>query len=113
MNSNENITKISKNKQYTKAEFLKAVSIRSNMTQVNIKKALYNILTQIEYILSKGDSISFLGFGKFSVVKRSARNGRNPQTGEPIRIDPHNIIKFSPGQVLKNAINTNDIPSQR
>ena len=73
-------------KQYTKAEFLKAVSDKTSMTQTDLDKALGGILDQLKAILAKGESVAFLGFGKFEVSERAARNGRNPQTGETIKI---------------------------
>ena len=95
-----------KPKQHTKAEFLKAVSDKTNMTQTNLDKALGGILGQIKNILAKGESIAFLGFGKFSVADRAARDGRNPQTGETLKIAASKAVKFSAGKDLKDAVNT-------
>ena len=76
------------------------------MPQTNLEKALGGILGQIKKILGKGESIAFVGFGKFSVADRAARDGRNPQTGETIKIPASKAVKFSAGQVLKDAVNT-------
>ena len=57
------------------------------------------------YANKKGDTVSLVGFGGFKVVKRKARKGRNPQTGEEINIKASNAPKFTPGQALKEAIN--------
>ena len=94
-----------KPKQYTKAEFLKAVSDKTSMTQADLDKALGGILEQIKNILAKGESIAFLGFGKFEVSERAARDGRNPQTGETIKIPASKAVKFSAGKDLKEAVN--------
>jgi DNA-binding protein HU-beta len=94
-----------KPKQYTKAEFLKAVSDKTSMTQADLDKALGGILEQIKNILAKGESIAFLGFGKFEVSERAARDGRNPQTGEKLKIPASKAVKFSSGKDLKEAVN--------
>ena len=94
-----------KPKQYTKAEFLKAVSDKTNMPQTDLEKALGGILGQIKKILGKGESIAFVGFGKFSVADRAARDGRNPQTGETLKIPASKTAKFTPGKELKEAVN--------
>jgi len=93
-----------KPKQHTKAEFLKAISDKTSMTQTDIDKALGGILGQIENILAKGESIAFIGFGKFTVSDRSARDGRNPQTGKVIKIPASKVAKFTAGQMLKDAV---------
>ena len=92
-------------KQYTKAEFLKAVSDKTSMTQADLGKALGGILGTIEDILAKGESVAFVGFGKFSVADRAARDGRNPKTGEVLKIPASKASKFSPGKELKDAVN--------
>lgn len=94
-----------KPKQHTKAEFLKAVSDKTSMTQTDLDKALGGILGQIKNILAKGESIAFLGFGKFEVSERAARDGRNPQTGEKLKIPASKAVKFSSGKDLKEAVN--------
>ena len=97
--------KNTKIKQHTKAEFLKAVSDKVDMRQADLDKALGGILGQIKHILVKGESIAFLGFGKFTVAERAARDGRNPKTGEIIKIAAAKVVKFSAGTDLKNAVN--------
>ena len=94
-----------KPKQHTKAEFLKAVSDKIDMRQTDLDKALGGMLDQLKAILSKGESIAFLGFGKFEVSERAARDGRNPQTGETIKIPASKAVKFSAGKDLKEAVN--------
>jgi DNA-binding protein HU-beta len=54
--------------------------------------------------LKKGDTVSLVGFGSFKVAKRKARKGRNPQTGEEIKIKASKTAKFTPGKSLKEAI---------
>jgi len=76
---------------------------------VNTKKeaqaAVDCVLSSISSALKKGDTVSLVGFGGFKVMKRKARKGRNPQTGEEINIKASNVPKFTPGQALKEAVN--------
>lgn len=55
--------------------------------------------------LKKGDEVAITGFGKFSVTQRAARTGRNPATGEPIKVKASKSPKFAPGQTFKQAVN--------
>jgi DNA-binding protein HU-beta len=63
------------------------------------------VLNSITSALKKGDTVTLVGFGTFKVVKRKARSGRNPQTGEEIRISASKAPKFTPGKALKDAVN--------
>ncbi len=76
---------------------------------VSIKKeaqaAVDCVLSSISNALKKGDTVSLVGFGSFKVVKRKARKGRNPQTGEEINIKASNAPKFTAGKALKEAVN--------
>jgi len=95
-----------KNKsQYNKADFIKKVSKKMNFTQSQSKEVVDVFLSSIKDILSEGGSISFVGFGKFSVINRSAREGRNPSTGEKLKISSSRAVKFSSGELLKNSVN--------
>lgn len=67
-------------------------------------KALDAVLGAIKKALKKGDKVTLIGFGTFSVAKRSARTGRNPQTGKPIKIAAKKVPKFTAGKSLKNAV---------
>ncbi|MBT4485856.1 MAG: HU family DNA-binding protein, partial [Candidatus Latescibacteria bacterium] len=62
------------------------------------------ILSNIEKALAKGDKVSLVGFGTFSVSKRAARMGRNPATGAPINIPAANVPKFKAGKKLKESV---------
>jgi len=62
------------------------------------------VLASIIKALKKGEDVTLTGFGKFSVVKRKARKGRNPQTGEEIKIKATKVPKFIPGKALKEAV---------
>ena len=74
-------------------------------TKKEAQAAVDCVLASISNALKKGDTVSLLGFGSFKVVKRKARKGRNPKTGEEINIKASNAPKFTPGQALKEAVN--------
>ncbi|HYA14682.1 MAG TPA: HU family DNA-binding protein [Syntrophales bacterium] len=67
-------------------------------------KAVDGFLGSVKKALKKGESVTLVGFGTFSVSKRAARKGRNPQTGEPIKIAAKKVPKFSAGKALKAAV---------
>ena len=62
------------------------------------------VLDSITKALKKGEPVALVGFGTFKVAKRSARNGRNPQTGKPIKIKAKKVPKFTAGKKLKEAV---------
>ena len=74
-------------------------------TKKEAQAAVDCVLLSISNALKNGDTVSLVGFGSFKVVKRKARKGRNPQTGEEIDIKASNAPKFTPGQALKEAVN--------
>jgi DNA-binding protein HU-beta len=67
--------------------------------------AVDELLAAITKALKKGDDVTLVGFGTFKVAKRKARTGRNPQTGEEIKIKATKVPKFVPGKALKEAVN--------
>jgi DNA-binding protein HU-beta len=73
-------------------------------TKKEAQEAVDCVLSSISNALKKGDTVSLVGFGSFKVVKRKARKGRNPQTGEEIDIKASNAPKFTPGKSLKEAV---------
>ncbi|MFW6334691.1 MAG: HU family DNA-binding protein [Desulfosalsimonas sp.] len=73
-------------------------------TKKEAQAAVDCVLQTITKALSKGDSVTLVGFGTFKPVKREARTGRNPQTGAPIRISARKVPKFTPGKGLKDAL---------
>ncbi len=80
-------------------EVSKAVSTKSEA-----QAAVDCILSTIKDTLKNGEPVQIAGFGSFKVVNRSARKGRNPQTGEEIQIDARAVPKFVPGKALKDAV---------
>jgi DNA-binding protein HU-beta len=74
-------------------------------TKKQAQAAVDCVLSSISNALNKGDAVSLAGFGSFKVVKRKARKGRNPVTGEEIKINAYSTPKFTPDKALKEAVN--------
>src|SRR5437588_10646111 len=90
--------------QVTKSEFVDQVADRAGLSKKNAADAVDAVLETIEDALKRGSEVSFSGFGKFSVSQRSAREGRNPATGQKIQIAASRVPKFTAGAGLKKAI---------
>ena len=90
MNKNELISAVAEEIEFTKADAAKAVD------------AVFNAITSA---LKSGDEVRLVGFGTFKVAKRKATTGRNPRTGEPIKIKASNQPKFTAGKALKEEVN--------
>jgi DNA-binding protein HU-beta len=88
-----------------KTELVEAIAKESGLTNADARKSVEAFITTVEKTLKRGDEIALTGFGKFSVVKRSARTGRNPQTGETVRIRASKAPKFTAGAGLKGVVN--------
>ena len=73
-------------------------------TKKDAQAAVDCVLSSITKALKKGDAVSLVGFGTFKVVDRKARMGRNPSTGEEIKIKASKAAKFVPGKALKDAV---------
>jgi DNA-binding protein HU-beta len=89
----------------TKAEFIDQVADRAGLSKKDASEAVDAVLETIEDALKRGSDVVFSGFGKFSVSDRAAREGRNPATGEKIKIAATKVPKFSAGAALKKAVN--------
>lgn len=88
-----------------KTQLVDAMAKKSGLTKVDAKKALDAFIETTTEALKKGDKIALVGFGTFSVTKRAARKGRNPQKPtEVINIPAKNVCKFSVGSELKDAV---------
>ncbi len=88
-----------------KAEFVGAVADAADLTKADAAKALDGIIQVIRKTLKAGDDVSLVGFGTFTVRKRAARTGRNPQTGATIKIKASKVPAFKAGKALKDALN--------
>lgn len=87
-----------------KTELIKQVAETSELTQKDASKAVDAVFDTILEALKNGDKVQLIGFGNFEVRERSARKGRNPQTGEEIEIQGGNVPAFKPGKILKDAV---------
>ena len=89
----------------TKAELVEKMANDAAISKVAAAAALNSFMDSVTKALKKKDGkVTLVGFGTFSKVRRKARKGRNPQTGEPIKIKASNVIKFRPGKNLKDAV---------
>ncbi|HSB51441.1 MAG TPA: HU family DNA-binding protein [Dissulfurispiraceae bacterium] len=88
----------------TKAELIDKVSSAANLTKADAANALDATLDAVRMALKKGQKVTLVGFGTFSVAKRKARKGRNPRTGAEIKIAATKIPKFTAGKTLKDSI---------
>jgi DNA-binding protein HU-beta len=88
-----------------KQEFVKHIAEQYKCTQVDAEKAIDIFTSSVIDALGDGKEISLVGFGSFSVSKVEARSGRNPRTGEALKIAAYNQPKFKVGQKLKDAVN--------
>lgn len=87
-----------------KAQLIDAIAGDTGLTKVDARKALDAFVKVTESALQKKDKVALVGFGTFSVSQRSARTGRNPQTGAPINIAAKKTVKFKPGSDLSEAV---------
>jgi len=88
----------------TKEELVAKAAQDAGVSKSEAAKVLKSILDSVEGALAKGDKVSLVGFGTFSVSRRAARTGRNPATGKPIQIAAANVPKFKAGKKLKDAV---------
>lgn len=88
-----------------KGDLINAVAAGSNITKAQATDAVNTVFDSIEGTLKKGDKASFIGFGTFSISRREAREGRNPATGQTIKIAASNQVKFKAGKALKDSVN--------
>ncbi len=87
-----------------KTELVEAVAASADLSKAAATRAVDGVMAAITEALKKGDSVSLVGFGSFSVRERAARSGRNPQTGEKIEIKASRQPVFKAGKALKDAI---------
>jgi len=88
-----------------KADLIDAMAEDAGISKAAAKKALDSFVENVSGSLKKGNRISLVGFGSFSVSMRSAREGRNPQTGATIKIPAKNVVKFKAGADLNSKVN--------
>jgi DNA-binding protein HU-beta len=84
-----------------KAQIIGRVARDTRMTKVRTLKVIDGFLDQVTKALKKGERASIVGFGTFTVARRRARRGRNPQTGAPITIPARRVVRFTSGKTLR------------
>ena len=87
-----------------KSDLIEKIAGEAGISKAAADRALSALLNNITKAMKKGDRISLVGFGTFSISKRAARIGRNPQTGAEIKIKAKKVPKFSAGKSLKEAV---------
>ena len=88
-----------------KTELVSAIADSADLTKKDAEKAVNAFTDVVTKALKKGDKVQLVGFGTFEVVKRAAREGRNPQTGKAMKIKASKAPKFNAGKALKDALN--------
>ena len=87
-----------------KAELIAQIADEAGITKTQANTALDSFVDAVTKTLKKGDKVTLVGFGTFSVSKRAARNGRNPQTGEVIKIKARKVARFKAGKELSGKL---------
>ncbi|MBN8703755.1 MAG: HU family DNA-binding protein [Bacteroidetes bacterium] len=88
-----------------KAELIDSIASEAKLTKADAQRALDGFINATTKALKKGDRVALVGFGSFSVAKRAAREGRNPQTGKTIKIAAKKVAKFKAGAELAKVVN--------
>ena len=89
----------------TKAELVEKMAGDAGISKVAAAAALGSFMDGVTKSLKKKDGkVTLVGFGTFSKIRRKARKGRNPQTGQPIKIKAANVVKFKPGKKLRDSV---------
>ena len=88
-----------------KSELIDAMASSAGISKAEAKRALEGFTDAVSDTLAKGGRVALVGFGSFSVSKREAREGRNPQTGKTIKIAAKNVVKFKAGADLNGKVN--------
>ncbi len=88
-----------------KSELVDAMAKDTGLSKSVALHALNSFMDNVTDALKEKDGkVTLVGFGTFAKIKRQARNGRNPKTGEPIKIDECNVVRFRPGKTLKDTV---------
>ncbi len=90
----------------TKNDLVERLAEEHELTKVFARELVDSIFDMITDAAQKGEEVSLFGFGRFKVAERAARKGRNPQTGEAVKIAASKTVKFKPATSLKAGVNT-------
>lgn len=88
-----------------KAELIEHIALQTDLSKSATGRVLESFVDAVRKTLKKGDRVTLVGFGTFSVSKRAARTGRNPRTGAAVKIKAAKVPRFKAGQALKDALN--------
>ena len=88
-----------------KSELVDAMALEAGISKASARKALDCFMVSVTRTLKSGGRVSLVGFGSWTVTRRAARDGRNPQTGAPIKIAAKNVAKFKAGADLNGSLN--------
>lgn len=88
-----------------KVELIETIASKSGISKKDVEKTIHAFTNVVTDALVDGDKVQIVGFGTFEVIERAARTGRNPKTGESIKIDASKSPKFKAGKSLKDAVN--------
>lgn len=88
-----------------KSELIEHIATQADISRAAAARALEAVIGGVTTALKKGEGVSLVGFGTFAVSTRAARTGRNPRTGDEIKIKKAKVPKFRPGKALKDAVN--------
>ncbi len=88
-----------------KSDLTVAIAEKADLTKEKAAQVLNAVLDEITKSLGNADSVTLVGFGTFEKRHRGARTGKNPQTGEPVKIKASNTVAFKPGKALKESVN--------
>ena len=88
----------------TKADLIASIAKETKISKSSAEEAVKAFTNSVIKAMRKGDKLTLTGFGTFSVAKRRARKGRNPQTGKEIKIPANKVAKFKAGNLLKSAV---------
>lgn len=89
----------------TKTELIEHVANQADLSKAAAARAVEALMDGVKKTLRKGGTVTLVGFGTFKVGKRAARTGRNPRTGDPVKIKAAKVPKFTAGKALKDALN--------
>lgn len=96
---------VTQGKTMNKGELVEVLSKETGLTSAKAGEALNALIGIVTLVVTKGQTVQVTGFGSFSYTKRAARKGRNPATGEAIKIAASKSVRFSVGQTFKNTVN--------
>ena len=88
-----------------KTELIEHIAKNADISKAQATRALDETMGAIKQTLRRGGAVNLLGFGSFRVGRRSARTGRNPRNGQPVKIKAQKVPKFKPGKALRDAVN--------